>query len=455
LETAVVGFSSDRGVVALAAGAREGIEVGDQFWVFNNGRIDASGRIQFVSQDGSAGAAEAVAEIKPGRPATILKSSALTSYRDGLPPLVTIRGQVDRVPPGRGTAWLNLGGRSGLKIGDRLLIRRLAEGRLEVPLARGSVKLVRDETSLVVVEPLVGNALPEPKDTVELWPSPADRRIGRVESMVLATQPATEAGGDLLLTLVGSAEDGIELGRLVDLFRGREYIGHATIVSVGDRNSTALMFNAGRRGRAEEGDRAWVRPPPGPPLRPLAAAIFEIKSTPDGDFAQIAAGETDGVTEGEKFLVRHTDPGDPTIRKTVAELTVRHVQTDFSTASIPPHQRAQVRLWDFAERSEPSPPDWRGIGMITRPLPESRSAVAELEERSTAGVGRIVRLIPEEPAGADAAPRPAAAAIVINRSTSPSGLEATLYVPPGWGNVEELDNARVELADEPAPNKPE
>ncbi|HQA46535.1 MAG TPA: hypothetical protein PK579_18485, partial [Phycisphaerae bacterium] len=116
----MVGFSSDRGVVALAAGAREGIEVGDQFWVFNNGRIDASGRIQFVSQDGSAGAAEAVAEIKPGRPATILKSSALTSYRDGLPPLVTIRGQVDRVPPGRGTAWLNLGGRSGLKIGDRL-----------------------------------------------------------------------------------------------------------------------------------------------------------------------------------------------------------------------------------------------------------------------------------------------------------------------------------------------
>lgn len=443
LETTVAGVAPDRGVVALSAGSRDGVEVGDQFWVFNEGRIDASGRIQFVSPGGSAGTAEGAAEVKTGQAATILRSAALSSYRDGLPPEMTIRGQIARVAPARGTAWLDLGARSGLKTGDRILIRRMAQGHLEVPLARGRVETVRDQTALVVLEPLVGNTLPQPEDTAELWPSPADRRMGRVESMVLATQPASEAGGDLSLTLVGSADDGIEKGRLVDLFRGRQYIGHATIVEVGDRNSTAIMFNAGRRQRAAEGDRAWIRPPPGPPARPLRAAIFQIISTPTGDVAQIAAGETDGVTEGEKFVVRHTDPGDPTIRTEVAELTIQHVQNDFSTASIPPHQRQNVRLWDFAERRSPALPDWREIGMITRVMPESSSAVADVEERSTATVGRIVRCMPEEPAAPDAVRRPAAA-IVINRH----GLEATLYVPPGWGNVQELVNARVGLADD-------
>lgn len=450
LETQVTGFSVQQGVAALSAGRAEGVELGDRFWIFRDDAIDASGQIQVVTAEGSAGAIEDISEVKPGGAVTILKSAALPQYREGLPPGVTIRGHIERVAPGRRNAWLDMGARSGLQTGDTLLIRRLSPGNVAVPLARGRIEVVREDTALALLEPLVGNTLPQPGDIAELWPSPADRRLGRIESMVLEAQPASEPEGDLLLTIVGGARDGLEKGRLVDLFHGRDYIGHAIISDVGEQHSRALVINAGRRLRAGEGDRAWVRPPPGPPVRPLAAAVFKVASAGDTRYALIAAGEIDGVKDGEKFIIRHEDPADPTVRKDIAELTIQKVENDYSTAIIRPLSADpddHVRLWDFAERRDPMPPDWRAIGIVGRVVPESRSAVAELEPRSEASVGRVVRLIPEDPSDPDEPPRPAGAAIVIHRS----GETAILYVPPGWGRVGELLNARVELADEPKP----
>jgi len=447
LETRVVGIS-ERGMAAVAAGSREGVEVGDRFWVFRDGGIDASGEIQVVTDEGSAGAVEETAGISAGRPVTILRSAALAVCRDALPPEATIRGRVARVAPGRRNAWLDIGARSGIKNGDALLIHRLTPGNVELALARGQVETVRDDSSLATLEPLVGNTLPRPGDIAELWPSPADRRMGRVESMVLATRPASEPEGDLALTIVGTAEDGLEKGRLIDLFHGRHYIGHGAITDVGERNSVALMFNAGRRQHARVGDRAWMRSPPGPPPHPLEAAIFQIVSTQDGDYAQMAAGETDGVRMSEKFVVRRQDPADPTIRKDIAELTVQKVESDHSVANIRliSPQGEPVRVWDFAERRLPALPYWRPVGIIGSPLPESRSAVADVDARSPATVGRVVRCIPEEPVDPQESARPPGAAIVIHRS----GDEAILYVPPGWGKLEELDRARIELAEEPA-----
>lgn len=455
LETTVTGFSPERAVVAVPVGSKAGVEIGDRFWVFRGGGIDAAGEIQVVTAEGSAGAAAGAADITPGRPVTILRSAALAACRDNLPPEVTIRGRIARVPPGRRNAWLDLGAHSGINVGDTLLVRRLTQNQVELPLARGRVEIVRDQTALVVLAPLVGNALPQPGDIAELWPSPADRRLGRLESMVLKTRPAAEPEGDLLITLVGTAEDGLERGRLVDLFRGREYIGHAAIADVGDRNCSALVFAAGRRPQAEikEGDRACVRSPAGSPAMPLSAAIFEILSTPDGQFARIAAGETDGVQTGEKFIVRRRDDADATLRKDIAELTVQSVHVDHCTAGIHPldPQAPPVRVWDFAERREPLLPDWRAIGIVQeRVVPASHAVTATLEPLSTAVVGRIVRCVPEEPADPHAPAPRAAAAIVIHRS----GDEAVLFVPPGWGQVEDLANARVELFDPTPATRP-
>ncbi|GMV96138.1 MAG: hypothetical protein AMXMBFR83_05060 [Phycisphaerae bacterium] len=441
VESAVMDVVLERGLVACSAGRGAGVAVGDRFWVFRTRVPPAGGRILTVADNGSTGVVDAADGLAGGLPAAILRSAALAACRETLPPETTIRGRLARTAPGRRSAWLDVGAASGLKVGDTLLIRRPVRAGFDLPLARGRVEIVREETALAGLEPVVGNALPEPGDLAELWPSPSDRASGRVESTVLSVRPADHE--ELILTLVGTESDGLAVGRLVDLFRGREYVGHAAIEQVGNPNSTARTIRAGQRLMPQAGDRAWVRPPPGPPARPIAAAIFQVAASPEGDLAQLAAGDTDGIKVPEKFVVRHQDPSDASVRRDIAELTINKVNDDFSIALIRPltADGEKVRQWDFAERRRPGAPDWRAVGIVQRVSAGSRSAEVTLEPRSTLAAGRIVRWVPESPP--DQPARPAGAAIVIHRSAD----EALIYVPPGWGNIEHMAHARVDLAD--------
>lgn len=443
VETTVIDAVADRSLTALAAGRAAGIALGDPFWLFKDAQLTASGHVQMLDDRGAAGTTDGLAAGSPRQSAAILCRSSLVRHIEHLPPEVTVRGRIARVAPGRRSGWLNLGADAGLQPGDRLLIRRSVSTHFDLPLARGKIELVRDESALAVFDPIVGNALPQPNDTAEIWPSPSDRRLGRVESTVLEVKPSDRE--ELILTLAGTAADGLEVGRLVDLFRGRDYVGHATVVQIREANSLARTVRAGQKQPPQPGDRAWVRPPPGPPPRPLSTAIFQIDPSPDGDVALLAAGDTDGLQVGEEFLVRHQDAGDPRIRRDVAILTIRKVNEDFATAQVQPVSAdgERVQQWDLAERRRPPSPDWREVGIVQQVSLKSRAAAITLEPGLAAGPGTVVRWIPE-PAPADQARRPAGAAMIIHRSQD----EAILYVPPGWGQVDYLANARIELAAE-------
>ncbi|GMU20552.1 MAG: hypothetical protein AMXMBFR13_06490 [Phycisphaerae bacterium] len=435
VQAQVIGTSNERGIVALSAGARQGVSLEDPFWVFSDTGVVAGGRIHLVMPDRAAGIMSGTGAVPArDRPASILVRARLMNLREAMAPGVTIRGPLARVPPGRRTAWLSFGASSGLKTGDLLLVSRQADQKLEIPVARARVEQLRADTALVALEPIVSNTLPQPGDVVELWPAPGDRALGWVESTVLQVVGP-------MITLVGTAEEGLAPGRLVDLFRGDEYVGHASIVAVGESLSQAQMVNGGTHLPPQEGDRARVRPAVGASPQPVRAAIMKILA--EGEYAQIAAGETDGLRVGEKLIVRRPDATDPTVWRDIAELSVNAVNVDHATASIrlltPEAER--VRQWDFAERRNPPWPYWRQIGMVERVDPSTRTAMAVLEPRSPATTGTVVRWTPtpEKPTGGRKRP---GSALVIHRE----GDQAVLYVPPAWGEVENLPRALVELA---------
>jgi len=150
----------------------------------------------------------------------------------------------------------------------------------------------------------------------------------------------------------------------------------------------------------------------------------------------LAAGESDGVQVGEKLVVRRPDPVDASSSRPVAELTVRTVKVDYAGAHIRPLVADGVRVtrWEIAERCLPKRLEFRPIGTIEKVDFKSRSAVARIDERSAIITpGQVVRWMPS-------GEKPPGAAIVL-RCT---GARAILYVPPGWGDLRDAPDARVE-----------
>jgi len=473
-------------IVGLSAGSRSGVAVGDLFWVLSkpdseqdnkqsieqstivgHGEIfvvteDRSAGRLYVSQTNSASSANSAltsaspsiptsqpAEIVSDQTVVILHRESLSALRDHLPTGATIHGKIARVAPGRLTAWIDVNANAGLRMGDSLLITRKG-----VPLSRGRIGVLNWDAALTTLEPLVGNALPEPGDSVELWPAPADARWGRVATTILKVVDTPNAPGQgAQISIAGSVAEGITVDRLVDVYRGRKYLGTARIVEVSGPNSIAEMVvsasrmrEAPRRQQPElwpvEGDRAIVRAPGGDvggntnvvntPPGPLLVAVFQIT----GGYCLLATGEPDGVKEGETFLVRRQDPDDPAIWHDVAQLTIKKVEVDHAGAQIKPltSQVAPLRVWDMAERQVPGIEPWRTVGIIESVDAASRTAIVAANPGSSVAVGEVVGCIP----AGDAA---ASGTIVIYKDSD----RLILYAPQGWADdITSLLQARVD-----------
>ena len=420
----VTGFSSARGVVALDASATAGVELGDSFWVLGPEGVVAGGTISTITANGSAGLLGGTAsQVAPGAPAAVLRRSMLATLRDALPPGVTISGRIARVVPGRQTAWIDIGRQAGLRNADQVLVSRRS-----IPVARGRLTILEPDAALIALEPVVSNAMTEPGDLVELWPAPADARWGRLNSSVLKV----EAGPDgPVISLVGTAADGLIEDQMVDVTRNGAYVGVASLIRVSGPISKGAMIVAASRGPPAEGDQAVVRSPLGRQPAPVTATVFGLQ---DQD-CQIAAGEPDGVREGDRFMVRRQDEGDPTLWHDIAELIVQDPQANYSVASVRNLDSALpgLRLWDMAERQVPGAQYWRAAGIIERAA--GRDALAAINSNSQVAVGGVVRWVPSG--------RAPGAAVIIGRN--PDGL--ILHVPPGWGLAEGLHRARLDLPD--------
>ena len=151
----------------------------------------------------------------------------------------------------------------------------------------------------------------------------------RLSSTVLDVEPSREGP---VITIVGTAADGLVENRLVDIFRKGQFLGVAAIRQVHDPLSEALVMESATRSMPEVGDAVLVRLRPGQPPKPLTAVVFKVA----GDYCLLAAGESDGVQPNEKFVVSGPVPGNPGAMREVAELTVETVKVDYAGARIRP-----------------------------------------------------------------------------------------------------------------------
>jgi hypothetical protein len=341
-----------------------------------------------------------------------------------LPERTRITGSVVRVAPGRETAWINSGTHSGLTIGDTLLIRRQ-----QIPLARGRVRLIQDETAQVTVLPLVGNATVEPGDEFILWPDSDIKVRARFNSTIMSIRPGSVGR---VLTIVGGKQDGLVEGRLVDIYRDGEYVGVASIRDVGLVLSEAWMIEPATKLDPRIGDEALVRHQPSYPPPPLTAVVFRISQ----DVCLIAAGETDGVQVNEQFIVYHPVPMQKGLERAVAELTVKTVKVDYSGARIRPliSEENPVNRWDMAHRRSKLPMVWQPVGQVTHIDAQGRTLVCHQIGPDLIQPDQVVRF-----QRTDADTQPGAAVTV-----SVSGDQAVLYVPPGWGELDDAQGAQIE-----------
>ncbi len=434
LHVTPTGMSTTPAVVTLGCGSDSGVAIGDPLWLLRGMKVVATGAIFMVAPTQSAARWTGTPGDGQGLTAVVVRQSLLVEARELLPDGVTLRGKLLRLPPGRRTAWLDIGASVGLRRGDMLLVSRKG-----IPVARGQVVEFEDCGALATLRPVVGNAKPQVGDAVELWPAPAERRQGMLNSVVLDVVPSDEGA---FVRFVGSGADGVVEGRLVDLYRRDAYVGVARVEKVSDPVSAARMIESASIRKAEECDVAVVRP--APPDQPIRAAIFKVIE--GGDVCLLAAGESDGVEVGERLVVYGSDPEDPSRRQEVADLIVDAVQYYHSEASVQLRNPAGGPLmsWrDFAERRKPAWRRWGAVGVIREVQPAGRWAVADVDPRCKLHVGQIVRCSPAvaESPGPPDRDRVPGAALILATSTD----EAVLQVPAAWGDLEHLRHARVEV----------
>lgn len=433
LDAEVIRHEPAKGLLAFKAGSQAGLAVGDRFWVVSDSEVRGWGTVFLVTAGESVGRlAGPIAGVTESDRVVVARADGWGAWRDRLPEGVTLRGRLERLPPGRHTAWLDLGQRVGMRVGDRLLVRRN-----NIPLARGVVTLLQDDCALAALQPVVGNALSEAGDSVELWPAPAERALGRVNSTVLDVQPDRLGR---LITLVGAVEDGLMPGRLVDLCRDGGYVGVAEVVEVSDPLSVAQMIESASAQVPEVGDRAVMRSGSEPPLRPLLAAVFKVDSE---DYCLVAAGEGDGIRVGEVLRVRRSSPEDPARLQDVAELTVQTVKVDHCGADVRMLSDTRLMVWDFAERVTPPWSRWLPLGVVRHIEEAGRWALADVDPRTPLSRGDVVRWEGTFAEGHSVGPeRPYPGAAVVMQVMKDQIL---LFVPHGWGDTRQLARARVEV----------
>jgi len=434
IDAKVVKRHEQRGMVAMNVGHEKGVTVSDPFWMFDQSQLTAQGHVFLVTPNECVGRlTNIVGKVSAGASAVIVPETSVFAHRMILPEGVTLHGQLVNLPPGRRTAWIDLGSKAGLRLADTLLVSRNG-----IPIARGRVSMLEDETALTTLRPLVGNTLPQPGDVVGLWPEPYQKRFGKIDSAILDVKPDSEG---VLVTLVGTAADGLQPDRLVDLFRDGHYVGVAELIEISDPLSIARMIESASAQMPEVGDRAIVRSGPTSPAGPLAAAVFRVV---EGDYCLVAAGESDGVRIGEQFIVHRRDPENPNKTPVIAELIVQTAKVHHCGCDVRLLGKTKIALlpWDWAVRVDPPWPSWTLVGVVSKVDTGARSAVVDIDDGTLLARSQVVCLVPS----ADDRHPVSSAAIVIHIESQ----KARIYIPPGWGNIAEWrvgNQVRSEIKD--------
>ena len=423
-------------LVSLNAGAEQGLTLGDPVWLTDMNTLHAAGHLTQIAPTSSVAQIDRLPDDPSSLRLSVLARSRLERTRDDWPASTTLHGTLARLAPGRLTGWMNLGEASGLRIGDSFLVHRETKGK-HIPIARAELQSFTSHAGLVTLEPLVSNAVPEPGDSVELFPEPFERALGSFNSVVMAVE---KDGGALDVRIIGATHDGLELERLIDVWRDGQLVGTATIVSLDDPLSRARMIDAATATTPEIGDRVTARPTTGTPNQPLRAPVFKVED----NLCLLATGEVDGVRVDDRFSVYAAAQEDDAPRRRLAELTVYTVKVDYCGARIVRGDvdTDPIERWAMAVRDAPAWPSWETTGIVRETSGRTRHMIADIQPDSPLAPGDVVRWMPDSDLR-----RPYGLAIVI----AVMHTEALLAVPPGWGNVKIAPRAAIQTRTTPTP----
>lgn len=416
---AVAAVDAARHIVSFNIAHGAGVELDDRvvFWD-GDGRVTEA-RVFVRDEAHFAVRLDARAEQpKAGAMATRLPRDLAARMRSWLPPGATLWARLDAQSPTATTAWIDGGLLDGFRVGDRLLIVRN-----DIPIGRMIAARVQDTVALGTVVALAANVTPAPGDRVKLWPGPADRDVGRLESRILLVKPV--AGTDRIeVWLPGDPLDGVEKGQHWEIRRDGQYVDCVEIVDFRGRFAVGLQSAAFARDAIRVGDAAVLR----------TAALVRTGRMPmrvfrrEGNYCLMNAGEDAGLEVGGRLAVVRDG-------RTLAELEIDTVKMDYCGATVMkrvesppaaggpfgttrPAQVVEPAEWDTvvpvaAAGREAEPPP---MGRVETVVNGELLIVRGEGKDAAVGPGVIVRL----------GTQPASTGIVV----AVSGTQWVVYAPP-------------------------
>ncbi|MGE3182016.1 MAG: hypothetical protein AB7N71_10320 [Phycisphaerae bacterium] len=245
---------------------------------------------------------------------------------------------ITAIAPGNQSVWLNVGRRNGVKVGDEWLLE------LGQPAARFETVFVDETRCAALVVPLVSDLPLSVNDSVALWPSPADRRAGKLQSAI-AYIDRTETDTRFWVPLPSSAI--VPEGTHVELARS----GIVIALGILEKRSTPfsiIRLVAEIPGSSESansakspangpviGDRVHFRTPADIRARDYAPRVFSRS----GDKFLINAGEPESLKVGDTLKMFRNS-------QAVGVANVDRVQRTYAT--IRPVENAALQIGDVA-----------------------------------------------------------------------------------------------------------
>lgn len=248
-----------------------------------------------------------------------------TLYRDLLPRWpdgVPLTSTIDSIGPGQKHVWLVGGTDHGFSTEQSWWLRLGGQ-----PVARFDTRFVAGDLSFCRVIPLVADAPLACGQTVEAWPTPSDKRDGRVTSAAVFCE---ERGTDQRVWIAAPPDVGFPNEPQIDFSRGGRYVGHGVVDQRDDAFWYVRVAAKSCIERIAIGDDANVRTLTMIHRREFVAHVFE--ATPDGYLMD--AGETENVTlEHAAFAWRDG--------RALGQVRVASVQNDYATIRTLPDPSAE------------------------------------------------------------------------------------------------------------------
>lgn len=229
-------------------------------------------------------------------------------------PLTTV---IDSIGPGQRHAWLVGGAERGWLRGQSWWLRLAGQ-----PVARFDTRYTGPGLSYCSVTPLVADAPLSPGQCVEAWPSPGERKNGRVTSAVVFTE---DIGSDQRVWIAAPPDVGFPREPRIDFMRAGRYVGRGVVES---RDPAFWYVRVSARACLERimvGDDAQVRTLTMIHRREFVAHVFE--TAPEGYLIDVGEAENIAV---DQFATAWRDG------RALGTVIVSRVQNDYAFVRRPP-----------------------------------------------------------------------------------------------------------------------